>query len=215
MPTKPHPPFDVQVCCFQVQLQSSPCIKKVQTVVHTSKFNTYILKVYDDLVQLREVLAKFRKPPITIPFHTNTLKKLDKYLTCLKVYDQLKVFHPSRKQSIIQQYKSNMQPLFTTSQQIDLKPEFEKYCNGTYINVVDSDVVQWWEANKDAFPQLAELALRWLHVPISSCDCERVFSRLNFLLSDHRKSLDKDTLDTYASFFFNGPLFGEYEKKSL
>lgn len=46
----------------------------------------------------------------------------------------------------------------------------------------------WWNAHHEDFPVLSKLAYDYLSCPAMSAECERLFSRVNLLITDDRRS---------------------------
>jgi hypothetical protein len=57
-----------------------------------------------------------------------------------------------------------------------------------------TDIKEFWILNKNYYPQLYEIALRVLSVPVSSSEVERSFSMLKLISSDLRKNLSTEKL---------------------
>lgn len=47
----------------------------------------------------------------------------------------------------------------------------------------------WWNAHHEDFPVLSKLAYDYLSCPAMSAEYERIFSRINLLITDDRRSL--------------------------
>lgn len=52
----------------------------------------------------------------------------------------------------------------------------------------EDNVIDWWRGNANVFPNLAFLARRWLTIPASSIDSERLFSTSGLVANDSRRS---------------------------
>lgn len=55
-----------------------------------------------------------------------------------------------------------------------------------------ADPLQWWRENESRFPVLAFLAKRYLCIPASSAPSERLFSKLNIVVSKRRARLSAE-----------------------
>ena len=49
--------------------------------------------------------------------------------------------------------------------------------------------IKYWLLMQDHYPQLSKLALDVLSIPVSSCECERMFSELGDLLEPRRRGI--------------------------
>ena len=68
--------------------------------------------------------------------------------------------------------------------------EFLNCCN-RYRNKplgTDKNFLDWWKAKKEEYPTLARLARKYLCVPGTSTQAERVFSCMGLLLNKRRLS---------------------------
>ena len=52
----------------------------------------------------------------------------------------------------------------------------------------------WWRSRKEQYPTLVRLARKFLCVPATSTQAERVFSWMGFLLNKRRLSLSGDSV---------------------
>ena len=64
------------------------------------------------------------------------------------------------------------------------------------------DVVEWWKATA-AFPIMRRLAQRYVWLPGSSADSERLFSCANMLLGKRRMSITPHNLEKYLKARLN------------
>ena len=53
----------------------------------------------------------------------------------------------------------------------------------------DEDPLDWWRARKDQYPNMIKLVKKYLCIPATSTQAERVFSALGFLLNKRRLCL--------------------------
>jgi len=65
------------------------------------------------------------------------------------------------------------------------------------------DVLLFWRGMRERTPQLADIACRYLSVPVNSVDAERSFSAYNIVLSDKRHNLSDDSTKMLVSMYFN------------
>lgn len=62
---------------------------------------------------------------------------------------------------------------------------------------------QYWEDRSKDFPLLTSLALKFLTIPASSAESERLFSVTSRILSEKRKSLTPERLGTLSFLAHN------------
>ncbi|KAH7119176.1 ribonuclease H-like domain-containing protein [Dactylonectria macrodidyma] len=61
-----------------------------------------------------------------------------------------------------------------------------------------ADPLAWWIARKDEYPRLAKMALDYLTIPSTACECERCFSRTKLTIGTQRHSLRAETIEMLA-----------------
>ena len=73
------------------------------------------------------------------------------------------------------------------------------------IRETDSDVqpLAYWFANKERFPHLFDLAIRYLSVPTNSVDAERSVSQYKTVNAPHRQSFSDTNLALQVMAAFN------------
>ncbi|XP_026284719.2 zinc finger BED domain-containing protein 4-like [Frankliniella occidentalis] len=69
-----------------------------------------------------------------------------------------------------------------------IQEEIDKYLNLELIDPT-ADAYAWWRANKDLFPNLFKLALKYLGIPASSLTSEREFSKAGQIVTVRRANL--------------------------
>ena len=67
-----------------------------------------------------------------------------------------------------------------------IKQEIKSYRAETEISREEEDILSWWRDRKAKYPNLARLARKYLCVPATSTQAERVFSALGWLLNKRR-----------------------------
>lgn len=58
-------------------------------------------------------------------------------------------------------------------------------------------LLQFWKDKSNAFPTLMPLCKKYLCIPITSCDCEGIFSRSGYLCNKRRSSMKPKTIKKY------------------
>jgi hAT family C-terminal dimerisation region len=66
-----------------------------------------------------------------------------------------------------------------------------------------TDVLAFWQGMRDRVPQLAEIASRYLSIPVNSVDAERSFSVYNNVVSDKRHNLSDESTKMLVMMYFN------------
>jgi hypothetical protein len=61
-----------------------------------------------------------------------------------------------------------------------------------------ADPLLWWIVRKDEYPRLAKMALDYLTIPSTACECERCFSRTKLTIGTQRHSLRAETIEILA-----------------
>ena len=62
------------------------------------------------------------------------------------------------------------------------------------LQVHDLDPLGWWRGRQEQYPNLVRLARKFLCVPATSTQAERVFSWMGFLLNKRRLSLSGESV---------------------
>ena len=68
---------------------------------------------------------------------------------------------------------------------------------------MDTNVLEWWKANQDVFPHVANMARQYLGMPVSSATVERLFSSAGLAFSDLRQRMEPQTLEAILWAKFN------------
>ena len=73
-----------------------------------------------------------------------------------------------------------------------------------------TDPFEFWtaEENRIRYATLHSLAAKFLPIPCSSAESERLFSEVSLILSDVRKKLSMETLEMLTFLHGNIPLIG-------
>jgi hypothetical protein len=61
----------------------------------------------------------------------------------------------------------------------------------------DGNAVLYWIAMRPKYPQLSKFAINILTIPASSCECERLFSKLGDLLEPKRRAINSELLAAF------------------
>jgi hypothetical protein len=82
--------------------------------------------------------------------------------------------------------------------------QLQKYYDDIYVDsrtaeatdLICGDPLKWWiEVGKQRYPLLFKIALDFLSIPATSCECERCFSRARRTISMDRNSLSAATIE--------------------
>jgi hypothetical protein len=117
------------------------------------------------------------------------------FLKAVRVFDPIQKCYLSKK---IDDYKS----VFDLSNST-LKGQFETYLNSEVMLEEDEDLVKWWKAFGSNCPQLANLAIRSLNVPVASVDVERSLSMYRNILTDKRCGLSLSSINALSIINYN------------
>ena len=82
----------------------------------------------------------------------------------------------------------------TPSQRGQIHTEMSTYLQSAAADS-ESDPLQWWKKHEDMFPNLKNLAIKYLCVPATSSPSERVFSTSGNIVTCQRASLKPETVD--------------------
>jgi len=66
-----------------------------------------------------------------------------------------------------------------------------------------ADVLRFWHAMKNQTPELANIAMRYLSMPVNSVDAERSFSAYNNIVTDKRHNLSESSTEMLVKMYFN------------
>ncbi len=84
----------------------------------------------------------------------------------------------------------------------ELKTYFEKS-----LENYSTDPIDWWNKNKDYFPNISKMAFDCITIPATSVPNEQVFSRAGDLITKKRNRLEKKTIkalmltDSWSNYF--------------
>ena len=68
-------------------------------------------------------------------------------------------------------------------------------CRYLYIFLLKDDPFAWWLSNQKRYPWIARLAKKYLAMPPSSVDSERLWSSATWFYSDLRQRMKDDKLE--------------------
>eukprot|EP01103_Thecamoeba_quadrilineata_P007407 TRINITY_DN1728_c0_g1_i3.p1 TRINITY_DN1728_c0_g1~~TRINITY_DN1728_c0_g1_i3.p1 ORF type:complete len:245 (+),score=25.64 TRINITY_DN1728_c0_g1_i3:245-979(+) len=95
--------------------------------------------------------------------------------------------------ALSQTAQSSQEELFAYS--TEKKMDIGYYQNGKFIL---NNPMNWWVLKEPAYPKLAQVARKYLCLPVSSLPSERVFSKAGWLVSKRRCSLGDDNVSNLA-----------------
>lgn len=93
----------------------------------------------------------------------------------------------------------------TCSRKNDPQNEIDKYLKMP-LSERTSSPFQWWEVNSKSFPNLAELAKKYLSAPATTIFSERLFSEAGNVLDDKRNRLNAENCEKLIFMHHNLPL---------
>ena len=106
--------------------------------------------------------------------------------TQVKIY---KINQPSKKLKFDLEalLENNMEAVSVV--RLNAIDELDRYVNEGRSLKIHEDVFDWWHKHKKIYPHLYKMAMRYLIVPATSADSERVFSTAGYVLSCKRSKL--------------------------
>ena len=78
-------------------------------------------------------------------------------------------------------------PLATPQNDEPTDDEYDRYCRSPVATT--DDLIKWWVNHKLEYPRLSQMALDLLSIPVTETECERLFSRYGYLITDRRNHL--------------------------
>ena len=82
--------------------------------------------------------------------------------------------------------------------------ELQRYCRttehcmkGKFSKSKPIDVMKWWKAHAEIYPDLSRMARDYLAIPATSASSERLFSSGSNLVTDKRNCLKDDTIQAH------------------
>ena len=79
---------------------------------------------------------------------------------------------------------------------------------------LDVDPLSWWKAHSEQYPNLCELAMKYLSVPATSVPAERVFSTAGLVVNRLRARLTSEHVDMLVFLRKNYHNYDSYEGQS-
>ena len=75
-----------------------------------------------------------------------------------------------------------------------MKSELENYRKEPKLDE-DLDPIEWWRVKRFQYPTLIQLVRKYLCIPATSTQAERVFSKLGLTLTKRRLSMSSSNVD--------------------
>ncbi|XP_048037844.1 E3 SUMO-protein ligase ZBED1-like [Megalobrama amblycephala] len=101
---------------------------------------------------------------------------------------------PLRKKSLGSFFKTAATSSATLSQRELIEKELSAYLQSVNVDS-EANPLQWWKDHEEMFPNLKNVAKKYLCVPATSSPSERVFSTSGNIVTCHRASLKPDAVD--------------------
>jgi hypothetical protein len=95
----------------------------------------------------------------------------------------------------------------SASQQALNDCDFEHYIKSPWTTTSTETALEWWKHNEKLFPKTASLARKFLCIPATSVQSERLFSATGRLISDQRNRLLPEHAESLVFFNKNQDLF--------
>ena len=79
----------------------------------------------------------------------------------------------------------------------EAQEEVQAYLQSSFSTSLDGqlDALNWWEQNKECFPKLFRISLRYLCVPATNAAAEGEFSLSRYLISEKRTNLSAENVN--------------------
>lgn len=175
---------------LQNGINNPPFNNEMTSKVNNSNLNIDDLKLhFSEAFQL--ALDKFNKH---IDFHSTF--KLFEAIQCFDPF----YIHISTRRHNISSYK--IIPHFKNPSD-DIIIEWGIYCGLNEEQNDNLDLDEYWKEKKRTLPNLAQIALIYIWLPISGVDVERSFSDYKNILDDKRHALSKESIEILNFLYFN------------
>lgn len=101
---------------------------------------------------------------------------------------------PPQKKTLGSFFKRATTSSATSSQRERIETELSAYLQSVDADS-ESDPLQWWKTHEEMFPNLKNVAKKYLCMPATSSPSERLFSTSGNIVTCHRASLKPDAVD--------------------
>lgn len=101
---------------------------------------------------------------------------------------------PPKKKTLGSFFKRATTSSATSSQRERIETELSAYLQSVDADS-ESDPLQWWKTHEEMFPNLKNVAKKYLCVPATSSPSERLFSTSGNIVTCHRAALKPDAVD--------------------
>ena len=101
---------------------------------------------------------------------------------------------PPKKKTLGSFFKRATTSFATSSQRERIETELSAYLQSVDADS-ESDPLQWWKTHEEMFPNLKNVAKKYLCVPATSSPWERLFSTSGNIVTCHRAALKPDAVD--------------------
>ena len=142
-------------------------------------------KIQDHLVAILEQNRQIEQSGAVV--HTNT----DSEPISIKIED-IEEHVPAAKKRLIDCLSPDVVDLTVGDQSTTIERELEGYITEP-VHVTDP--LAWWKVNHTRFPNIAQVARRYLCIPATEVPSERSFSAASGTVTKRRATLDPDTVD--------------------
>jgi len=79
---------------------------------------------------------------------------------------------------------------------VQIKDEFQHYFDVVELPALEEyDPYLWWSTNKNQYPILHKLAMKYLHIPATSVPSERLFSDAKNLITPQKTRLNSSIIN--------------------
>jgi len=155
---------------------------KIDTEEMLVKYNKYF-EFFKDHCYISMILDPRIKDRLLKPEDKNKV-----YIIIKNIYDTYKN-KPDEKKINENTFFSSLFPT-----QIDIDNEIDNYLRATVLGE-KSDVLSFWNANKNYFPTLSKMARDYLSIPATSVSCEEMFSEAGDIITKKRNNLSSKLIE--------------------
>jgi hypothetical protein len=155
------------------------------------------------------------------------MRKLDDYINgrqpAIETMKTFRYFNPSnikssnyQIKSIINSIKEYIRPFKTIFKReknikeydneylkLKLDKQLEEYITLSKNDSINEPTLEFWSSKIDEWPELANLVLGILTIPVTSAEVERFFSFVNQIVTSQRCSFIIENLRNYLSIYYN------------
>jgi len=183
--------------------RDSDTVKRVKTLVRDDLSRRFRMRSVDlNLAESPLVLASFLDPRFK---NLSFLSEDDRLNTYTIVNSEIPI-DASGTVNKRQRSQSALDILLGDEEEDEEVPqgvaEFQKYKMEQHLDR-NGEPLEWWRQNDKRYPNLAQLAKKYLGIPATSAPCERVFSTSGNVVTEKRSRLDPENVRNLVFLNYN------------